>query len=277
MKIDFHAHTRHSDGTYTPTALIEEAKRRGVAVQAVTDHDTVAGVPEAEAAGAALGVRVVWGVEFSTRDEAAGDVHVLGFFKGKPDAAFLALLERQLASRRERAEAMLVTLNGMGKPLTWDDLKAAGASDSSVGRPHVARALVAKGFCANVPEAFKRWLGPGRPAYVKHRVPAPEEAVKAIRAAGGVPGTAHPGRLRDSGVLERMAAAGLLALEVYHPDHRPEQIASLEEFARNRNLIPTGGSDFHGLEGDRFAKLGDRPTPPSSLDRIEAFWKTGTL
>lgn len=272
MKIDLHAHTRHSDGTFTPTELIEESARRGVVVQAVTDHDTMGGMEEALAAGERLGVRVVWGVEYSSRD-AAGDVHVLGFFPGKPAQPFLDLLGRQREERRTRAGLVMERLKALNILVTWADLKAAGASDDSVGRPHVARALVAKRYAGSVSEAFKRWLAPTRPAYVKHAVPLPEEAVRAIREAGGVPVVAHPGHLKDPDTIGRMLDAGLLGIEVYHPDHRPEQVTAFAALARTRGLIATGGSDFHGLREERYAKPGDRPTPPEEFARIEEFWK----
>lgn len=270
MKIDLHAHTTHSDGQLAPEALAAEAAARGVGVQAVTDHDTVGGV-EAVRAAAPAGLRIVWGVELSTRD-AGGDVHVLGFFAEKPQQPFLDLLETQRSSRRRRAKAMMDLLRTMGKPLTWEDLKAAGAGEDSVGRPHVARAMVAKGYSRTVSEVFRRWIGPGMPAFVAHQVPTPEEGVKAIREARGVPVIAHPGRLKDPGTIERAVAAGLLGLEVFHPDHRPDQVAGLSMLTSRYNLISTGGSDFHGIPGDRFAKLGDYPTPEKELARIEAAW-----
>ena len=271
MKIDLHAHTRHSDGMFTPTALIEEAATRGVAVQAVTDHDSVAALAEAREAGKRLGVQVVTGVEFSTRD-AVGDVHVLAFFPSDPPASFLALLEKQQAQRQWRAARILERLAELNMPVTWEDLRAAGADERSVGRPHVARALLARGFVSSFPEAFKRWLAPGRPAYVKHDVPQPEEAVRAVLEAGGVPVVAHPGHLKDPTTLDRMIAAGLKGVETFHPDHRPDQVAQFASLALKRDLIPTGGSDFHGLTGQRFAKLGDYPTPPEAFARIEALW-----
>lgn len=270
MKIDLHAHTTHSDGQFTPAALAEESAKRGVSVQAVTDHDTVGGV-EAVRAAAPTGLRIVWGVELSTRD-AGGDVHVLGFFAEKPPTPFLALLETQRSSRRRRAQAMMDLLKTLGKPLTWEDIKAAGAGEDSVGRPHVARAMVAKGYSRTVSEVFRRWIGPGMPAFVAHQVPTPEEGVRAIREAGGVPSIAHPGRLKDPTTIERAIAAGLLGLEVIHPDHRPEQVAALSELALRHGLISTGGSDFHGLPGERFAKLGDFPTPEKEFAKIEAAW-----
>lgn len=270
-KIDLHAHTRHSDGLFTPAALIEEAATRGVAVQAVTDHDSVAALQEAREAGKRLGVRVVAGVEFSTRD-AVGDVHVLGFFPGAPPDSFLALLAHQQEQRQWRARRMLERLAELDMPITWADLRAAGADERSVGRPHVARALLAKGFVSSFQEAFTRCLAPGRPAYIKHQVPLPEKAVRAVLEAGGVPVVAHPGHLKDPTTLDRMIAAGLRGVEIWHPDHRPEQVAQFALLALKRDLIPTGGSDFHGLTGERFAKLGDYPTPPEAFARIEALW-----
>lgn len=272
MKIDLHAHTRHSDGTLTPTELIEESARRGVAVQAVTDHDNMDALPEALAAGARLGVRVVAGVELSTRDEATGDVHILGFFRGEAPPAFRDLLERQQARRRERASAILEKLRGFGITLTWEDLKACGAEERSVGRPHVARALQAKGFVSTFSEAFRTWLAPGKPAYVKHQVPTPEEGIRLIREAGGVAVVAHPGHFRDPALLPRLIANGLQGIETWHSDHKPEQRVAFAALAQQHGLVVTGGSDFHGLAGERYAKPGDFPTPEAEFARLEALW-----
>ncbi len=270
MRIDLHSHTNRSDGTFSPVALVQEAARREVGVLAVTDHDTVAALPEALEEGRRAGVRVLWGVEFSARD--GGEVHVLSYFRAEPPEAFRALLERQRLQRVDRANAMLEALQKVGIVVTWEELKAAGASDASVGRPHVARVLVSRGYAPSFNQAFKQFLVPGAPAYVAQQVPSPQEAVAAVRAAGGVAGIAHPSHLKDPAVLERALEAGLQALEVWHPDHKPDQVAAYEALARQKGLIPLGGSDFHGVGGSRAAKLGDHSPPAETLARIEAAW-----
>lgn len=276
MKIDLHAHTTHSDGTFAPADLIAESARRGVGVQAVTDHDTVGGVPEAEEAGLRLGVRIVWGVEFSARDPGGGgDVHVLGFFPGRPPQAFLDLLDLQRGRRRQRAEAIMARLAGLGMPITWEDLRAAGASDDSVGRPHLAKALLAKGHVASFSEAFRRWIAPGMPAYAAHEAPQPGEAIRLILEAGGVPVAAHPAKIKDPAVLEGMIAAGLRGIEAYHPDHDAARAALFARLARERGLIATGGADFHGVRSDRSARPGDHPTPPEEFARLASAFRSG--
>ena len=211
-------------------------------------------------------------MELSARD--SGEVHVLSYFPARPPGPFLALLERQRLQRVERAEAMLEALKKVGISVTWEELRAAGASDSSVGRPHVARVLVGRGYATSFNDAFRRFLGSGCPAYVPQQVPDPAEAVARVRAAGGVAGIAHPSHLKTAdATLAAALAAGLQALEVYHPDHKAAQTAAYEALAREKGLIPLGGSDFHGVGGSRAAKLGDHPTPPSSLARIEEAWR----
>ncbi len=271
MRIDLHSHTTCSDGTFTPSALVQEAARREVGVLAVTDHDTVAALAEAQAEGKRVGVRVIWGVELSARDS-AGEVHILSYFRAEPPEAFRALLERQRLQRVERAGAMLQALEKVGITITLAELRAAGASDHSIGRPHVARVLLSRGYVTTFSEAFRKFLGPGCPGYVPQQVPDPAEAVALVRGAGGVAGLAHPGHLKDPATLDRAAEAGLQALEVYHPDHKGDRVAFYEAQALTRGLISLGGSDFHGAGGSRAAKLGDHPTPPGSLVRLEAAW-----
>lgn len=271
MKIDLHSHSTRSDGTLSPTELVEEAARRQVDVLALTDHDTVMGLPEARSAGSRLKVRILTGVELSCRDP-AGEVHVLGYFPQDPPPPFLELLKSQQSQRRVRADEMIRLAQAHGMPIAWRDLEAAGAGPGNVGRPHLARALMAKGYVTTFSEAFRQWLSPEKPLYVKHQAPLPEDGVLAIREAGGVPVVAHPGHVKDPATLDRMVAAGLLGMEVHHPDHDAAKLARFSVYAAENGLIRTGGSDFHGAHGKRTARLGDLPTEPDQLARIEALW-----
>ncbi|RCX23053.1 hypothetical protein DFP94_101645 [Fontibacillus phaseoli] len=251
QRFDLHSHTRASDGMNTPAENVRLAKEKGLAGLAITDHDTVAGVREAVEAGEKLGVLVIPGVEISTR--AAGkDIHVLGYFL---DTRNSTLLER-LASLRETREArngqIIRKLQELGIAITLDEVIAGLGrplrNDESLGRPHIADTLVRKGYANDLRDAFDRYLAEGKPGYASLPRIAPEEAMNWIREAGGVAVLAHPGLYGDddlvSDILERGRPAGV---EVYHSDHGPEEEQRYASMAERYGLIPTGGSDYHGV------------------------------
>ena len=273
--VDLHAHTRASDGRLAPAELVAAAARAGVGTLAVTDHDTLDGVPEALAAGARLGVRVVPGVELSVRAP-SGSLHLLGYFREpapEPLAGRLAELRRL---RAERAALMVERLAEMGAPIALADVEA--RAGGAIGRPHVADALVAAGHAADRQEAFDRFLADGRPAWVPHRGLEPVEAVRLVVDSGGAPSLAHPASLAmtPSGLeafVHRLAAAGLRGIEVHRADHTPAMRDLCAGIARRRHLVPTGGSDFHGPDGD--AVLGDTGVPPLPADVLERLLPEG--
>lgn len=189
MRADLHTHTTASDGTLSPAELVREAAAVGLQILAVTDHDTTDGIQQAQEEARRCGLELVPGVELST-DTAGAEVHILGYFVDWRDPEFTALLRRMREDRVERAREMVRRLNRLGLPLTFDDV--ARQADGAVGRPHVARALVAAGYVSSFEEAFTRYLARGRPAYVERRRFTPEEAVEVVLRAGGVPVLAHP-------------------------------------------------------------------------------------
>jgi predicted metal-dependent phosphoesterase TrpH len=247
--VDLHLHSTASDGSRAPGDVVRSAHGAGLVAIALTDHDTVAGLPEAQAAGAALGVRIVNGVELSAV-EGASETHVLGLHLHDT-----GVLERGLgelrAMRGRRAVRIVELLQSQGVQVTIDDvLQQAGSG--AIGRPHVARALVADGWAVDVRDAFDRYLAAGRPAYVAKDQLGMREAVAMIHAAGGIAVLAHPGAAATRERLEALLALGLDGVEVKHPSHSPQEIARIRALAEQLGLLPSGGSDWHGAsEGPR--------------------------
>jgi 3',5'-nucleoside bisphosphate phosphatase len=264
--VDLHSHSTASDGSQSPTALITAAKAAGLAAIALTDHDTMAGVPEAAAAGAALGIRVVPGVELSATD-ADREVHLLGLHIDRPNALEEALRTFR-DSRYLRAQQIVAKLNELGVPISFDEVLALSAG-AAIGRPHLARVLIEGGWARDSRDAFDRYLGAGRPAYVaKHRLSV-EEAIELVHAGGGLAVLAHPGPGGRRETVERFVAQGLDGLEVRHPGHSNEDAARLGALVDFFGLVPSGGSDWHGAsEGPRV--LGAMRVPLVWLDAQDA-------
>lgn len=264
--VDLHAHSTASDGTAPPADVIAAAAAAGLTAIALTDHDTVAGLAEARRAADSLAIRVVAGVELSAV-EGEDEVHLLGLHLDRP-AEVQRDLEALRAARRERAERMVARLNELGIPVTLDAvLEAAGAG--AVGRPHVARALVAGGWVRDQREAFGRYIGAGRPGFVPKRRFTAEEAVALVHRAGGIAVFAHPGAAGTRPRLEELARAGLDGVEVLHPSHPADDIARLGALAAELGLVRSGGSDWHGAQnGPR--TLGCMRVPPEWLEEQDA-------
>jgi predicted metal-dependent phosphoesterase TrpH len=244
--IDLHLHTTASDGRLAPAALIALAARSGVRVAALTDHDTVAGFVEAQAAARAMSIRLVSGIEI-TSVERGRDVHVLGYFFDPNDTALGQFLVRQRLARIERIREIGARLHALGMPVDVEDVLAARSSEGkSVGRPAVADALVDAGFVADRNEAFDRWLGQGCPAFVARCGPSLAEAAAVVRAAGGIASLAHPGPLAMDEDIPAFAEQGLTALEARHRDHDEPTEARYRAIAARLGLVISGGSDFHG-------------------------------
>jgi predicted metal-dependent phosphoesterase TrpH len=250
VRIDLHTHTTHSDGTLPPAALVRAARDAGLCGLAVTDHDTTSALEEAAAEGRAVGVEVYAGCEISTQVD--GDtVHVLAYGFEPEDAGLQAFLARVRCGREERNDRLFERLAALGVPVERHEV-AAHAPGRIVARPHFARALVARGHVPDVRTAFQRYLGDRAPGYVEPATPSPESAVEAVVRAGGAAVLAHPKQLRlpDAAAyrafLERLCAVGLAGVEVDHPSHSAEERARFRDLATALDLVPTGGSDFHG-------------------------------
>jgi predicted metal-dependent phosphoesterase TrpH len=262
-----HIHSTASDGTLTPSEVVRLALARGLRVIALTDHDTVGGVAEAQAA-AGTEIEVIAGVEINA--EGGGtSLHMLGFYIDPRNPSLTEKLRTMRDARLERARKMLKRLRELGMPLAWEDVQAL-AGGESVGRPHVARALLDRGYVATVREAFERFIGPGCPAHIPRLRLTPAEAIRAVVEAGGVPVLAHPAHSGPA-VVERIpefVGYGLRGLEVYYPRHSPDEIEMLLRLCREHGLIVTGGTDFHGPDSEEGAPLGSVYVPTECAERL---------
>lgn len=249
-RIDLHAHTTHSDGTSTPTELVQAAADIDLAALAVTDHDITSGLAEARAAGERLGVEIIDGCEISTMLP-TGSVHILAYAFDVEDAGLQELLGEVRGCREVRNGRILEKLAGLGMPLEADEVNAF-AQGQVVARPHFAMAMVARGYADSIQEVFRHYLHDRGPAYVPAEMPLPEVAIEATVAAGGVAVLAHGKSMRLGGkaqyrpMLERFKAAGLGGVEVDHPTHDAGWRRTFRELADALDLVPSGGSDFHG-------------------------------
>lgn len=249
-RIDLHLHTTFSDGSLPPLEVLKLAQKTNVTTLSITDHDTVDGLPDAFAAGESLGIEVIPGIEISSR-HGDSELHVLGYFLDWKDPVLLQELERLKETRHHRNPRIIQKLNELGINISYDEVKAL-AGDVSVGRPHIARVLMAKGYVTSAKEAFNRYLADGAAAHVPRELPEPAEAIRLIRAAKGVAVLAHPVWLNRIGegigkLCERLKEAGLQGIEAHYSTHKPDQTADYVSTARRLDLLVTGGSDFHGL------------------------------
>jgi len=238
------------------------AAQAEVSTLALTDHDTLGGVAEAQTAGDQLGVRVIAGIELSVRHR-PGTFHLLGYFTEPAPNRLVARLDALAEGRRQRAAAILAKLEALGKPLGFDDV--ADRADGPIGRPHIADAMVDAGYVSSRLQAFERYLGNGGPAYVAIPGLEPAQAVALIASSGGAPVLAHPyslgvGMKRMRSIIQASRDAGMVGIEVHRPDHTPDQFHMLRKLARQLGLLACGGSDFHRVGDDR--ALGDTGTPP---------------
>lgn len=260
---DLHLHSLHSDGEWSPAELIQAAARAGLRTVALTDHDTVTGVIEMQAAGEAAGVEVLSGIELSTWLD--GDVHMLGYGFDPANAALAETLARAREGRYERAVRMTERLAELGAPITIEQILAE-AGGAAIGRPHVARVLVAAGHCATHREVFDRWLGDGKPACVEKFRVTPDRAIRLLHDAGGVAVAAHPVAAGVAQKLDRLIAAGLDGIEVLHTLHGPNEARDFGELALRNGLVRTGGSDFHAPRG--ISAVGAVTVPDDWVDAL---------
>lgn len=274
-RYDLHSHTTASDGTQAPADHVRLALAAGLSGLAITDHDTVAGVAEAVAEGRRLGVEVIPGVEISTAVDGR-DIHVLGYYIDVSDAQLLRRLDSQRNTREQRNRLILQRLAELGVDVTMEEVRAQSrnipSKEDTIGRPHIAAALVAKGAVATIGEAFDRYLAGDAPGFVRVERIRPEHAVDWIREAGGVPVLAHPGLYQDETLVQRLIDYGIAGIETSHPDHRPEDEALYARLAAEHGLIATAGSDFHGSRAGvvYHAPLGARHVGPAALERLRA-------
>ncbi len=244
--IDLHAHSTASDGQHAPSEVVRLAWQAGVRHLALTDHDTLDGLEKAQAAARDVGLELICGIEMSTRIDRM-DIHVLGHFVNPDHEALRAYTQNQKGERRRRMERMVQKLQALGKPVTMAQVERIAGGSDNLCRPHLARALVEAGTCRSVQDAFTHYIGDDGPAHADQERLEAKDAIRLIRDAGGVATLAHPsvdGMERYH--IEKLRDAGMGGLEVYHPDHDARRREKYLRIAQDLDLVPSGGSDFHG-------------------------------
>lgn len=264
-RLDLHLHTTASDGRLTPTELVLYARQHRLDAIAITDHDTTAGIAEAQAAASGVPV-IIPGIELSTVDD-GGDVHMLGYFIDIDNISFQETLQEFRNTRDSRARKIVERLAELNMPVAWDQVEEI-AQGGAIGRPHIARAMVQAGHVATISEAFEKYLYTGGPAYVARQRLTPDQGVELIHSAGGAAVLAHPGLVQNyEPLLERLVCAGLDGVEIMHPNN-PEPVRTrLWALAERYNLVPTGGSDFHYEERGPIASV---VPPEGCIEMLQA-------
>lgn len=277
MLIDLHTHTNASDGTDSPSELIDRAINRGINILALTDHDTTRGWSEASSAllnhSSQSSMKLVLGAEISCQDENGISIHMLGLLFDPDYQPLYEVLERTRENRHSRMERIIARLNEAGIDITLEEVNAQRKGDATLGRPHLADALVARGHVASRDEAFAALLHNKSKFYINHYSPSPVETIKLIKAAGGVAVIAHPlasqrGRTISMDLFESLISAGLDGIEVDHRDHSESEKSELLRFAIENELIVTGSSDYHGT--GKLNQLAEYTTHPRQWEALEA-------
>ncbi len=269
MKTDLHIHTSASDGTSSPAEIVSKAAGLGLSIIAITDHDTVNGIEEALAEAQKFPpLLVIPGVELST-DVPHGEVHILGYFIDWQSPNFLRILVRSRDSRRVRAEKMVSKLRDMNIYIDWERVVELAGS-GSFGRPHIARVMLEQGYIQSLKEAFQRYIGRDGPAYVEREKMTPAEAVRIIVKEGkGLPVLAHPANIDGlEELISNLQREGLVGMEVYYNGYNAGVIRQLASLSSKYNLIPCGGSDYHGLPNNVETPLGNVSLPSESVERL---------
>jgi predicted metal-dependent phosphoesterase TrpH len=272
LEIDLHTHSNRSDGTFTPSGVVRTAAEKDLDAVALVDHDTTEGLEEALATGRELGVEVVPGVEFSAEYERTS-IHVLCYWPDVDNVEFQTELQRLRDDRFRRGELMIEKLQALGFDIDFERVRAI-AEGGNIVRPHVAQAMVEAGIVATEKEAFDEWIADGKPAHVAKHALDPVDAVGVITRAKGLCVLAHPGMWGDQTsvpeeLIERMADAGMVGLEVDHTDHTPEQREHYRALAERLGVIATGGSDCHGTRYDPI-RMGTSLCAPESFGALKA-------
>ncbi|PKB78892.1 MAG: hypothetical protein BZY88_16135 [SAR202 cluster bacterium Io17-Chloro-G9] len=268
-QIDLHLHTTASDGRLSPTELIQLVAKQGLKQVSISDHDTTDGLAEAyEAAQAYPDLRIIPGIELST-DVPGDEVHMLGYFIQYEDEEFQKVLQGFRSGRLDRGRAMVEKLNELGLHITWERVQEI-AGDGSVGRPHIALALVEQGYFKEPKDAFDEYLGRNGLAYAERDKMTPVNGVDLISSVGGVPVLAHPTYMNDMEAnIANLKATGLVGMEVFYAKYSPETVLELAALAAKYDLIPCGGSDYHALGNSDDCLPGTLGPPPETVERLE--------
>jgi len=269
-KVDLHIHSTASDGRYSPQEIVRKAAALGLEAIALADHDSIDGIaPALEEARQLKKLQFIPAVEVST-DVPTGEVHVLGYFIDYTSEEFTDALGRFRTSREGRAQGMVAKLADLGIHISWERVREIAGS-GSVGRPHIAQAMLEKGYISAIKEAFDKYIARDGPAYVEREKMTPVEAVKLIVRSHGVAVMAHPFTIPEpEALIVEMKAAGLAGLEAYYNGYTSEDIGALLALAKNHGLIVTGGSDYHGLDESRETLMGEVAVPVAVVSRLIA-------
>jgi len=266
MGIDLHIHSTCSDGLLSPKELVDEFIQRGLTVVSIADHDTMSGIPQFQELTKGTPITYIPGTEINT--EIPGDeIHILGYRIDYTNVNLINFMAELRKKRIERVKRILDKLNQLGKQITFEEVMANCHGDS-LGRPHIARTMQQKGWVSSVMEAFQRYIAYGKPAYVPREGIAPQEAINAIKQAGGFPVLAHPGLLRTENIIQNLIKMGIEGLEVYYPEHSHSQERRFKLLAEEHNLMVTGGSDFHGWKSHKSNQLGRNFLTPEELKNL---------
>jgi len=276
MPADLHIHTSFSDGLLSPEDVVNKAHEAGLTIIAITDHDTVDGLPRAMAEGSRVGIKVIPGIEFTT-DLPGTEVHILGYYIDYKADWLLELLKRIRNDRINRIYKIVEKLKKLGINVDVNEilklacLPAGRVDIGSVGRPHIARVLLQKGIVNSIQEAFNKYLDYNAPAYVPHFKLTPSEAVRTVRRAGGIPVYAHPAVSKKDDIIPELIKEGLAGIEVYYSKHSDSQVKHYLSLAKKYGLLFTGGSDFHGFGTMRDVTLGDIRMSDNDVEKLEGY------
>jgi len=275
-EVDLHLHSTASDGRFSPAELVHKALERGLTVIALADHDSVDGIsPALEAARAFPQIRVIPAVEINT-DVPQGEAHILGYFIDYSNHELKTTLEKMRRSRWERAQGMIAKLRGLGININWQRVKEIVGS-STIGRPHIALAMLEKGYITSIREAFSQYIGRDGPAHVERKKITPLKATELVLRTNGLPVLAHPLTVGDPEVMIiELKAAGLIGVEAYYDGYSSDEKRWLENLATKYNLITTGGSDYHGLDDSSETMIGGVEVPLEAVEQLMALAKQQT-
>ena len=269
-EVDLHIHSTASDGRLSPEEVVHKSAEQGLTIIALADHDTVAGIaPALEAAGAFPGLKVIPGIEMST-DVPQGEVHILGYFIDYTSQELRVRLDRVRHSRQERAQRIVAKLRDLGIPIEWQQVQEIAGS-GSIGRPHIAQAMLDRGYVASVKDAFTKYLCRDGLAYVGWQKLTPARTVELILRTNGLPVLAHPLTVNDlETMVIELKAVGLAGIEAYYNGYTVEQVSQLVSLAHRHHLIVTGGSDYHGLDPGTETRIGGNNVPIEAAERLIA-------
>jgi len=267
-QVDLHIHSTASDGKFSPEVIVGKAAALGLTTIALTDHDSVDGIaPALEAAKAHPRLRVIPSIEIST-DMPSGEVHILGYFIDFTSDELKSALERFRSSRQRRAQGMIARLRDLNIHIDWQRVQEI-AGDGSIGRPHIAQAMLEKGYINSIKDAFDGYIEHGGPAYVEREKMTPAEAVALIVRSDGLPVLAHPFTVNDPDkMVIELKKKGLVGIEAYYNGYTAEEVKSLVSLADKHSLVTTGGSDYHGLDDSTETMIGGVEVPVASAERL---------